>query len=71
MRLIRWMRSGSPLRRPVLARELGRRVDRVAAAEAEEDARVAHRRELHEAIDQLERRWVGDVAERVERLERT
>ena len=29
-----------PLRRPVLARELGRRVDRVAAAEAQEDARI-------------------------------
>ena len=55
--------------RPVLARELGRRVDRIAAAEAEEHSRVAHRRELHEPIHQLERRRVGDVPERVERLE--
>ena len=61
---------GLALRRPVLARELGRRVDRVAAAEAQEDARIGHRRELHEAIDELERRRVGDVAERLEGLER-
>ena len=56
-------------RRPVLARELGRGVDRVAAPEAQEDARIGHRRELHEALDELERRRVGDVAERLERLE--
>ena len=58
------------LRGPVLARELGGRVDRIAAAEAEEHARVLHRRELDEAIDELERRRIGDVAERLKGLER-
>ena len=44
-----------PLRRPVLARELGGAVDRVAAAETQEDARVRHRRQLDEPVDELER----------------
>ena len=33
-------------------------------------ARIGHRRELHEAIDELERRRIGHVPERLERLER-
>jgi hypothetical protein len=60
-----WLSPGCP----VLARELGSRVDRIAAAEAEEHARVAHRRELDESIHELERRGVCDVPERLERLE--
>ncbi len=61
---------GLALCRPVLACELGCGVDRVSASEAQEDAGIRHRRELDEPLDELERRRVGDVAERLEGLER-
>ena len=70
VRLMRWVRSGWPCSRPVLACELGRRVDRVAAAEAQEDARVRARRSSTRRSHERPAPAVGDVAEGLVRLER-
>jgi hypothetical protein len=45
--------------------ELGRRVDRVAAARAEEDARVVERRQVGETLGEVEGRAVREDAERL------
>src|SRR5204862_6049297 len=45
---------------PVATRELGGRIDGFTAARRQEDDGVADRRELHEALHELER-WTGRV----------
>ena len=49
----------------VAPRQLGGRVDGVAAARAEEDARVVERRQVGEALGEIERRAIGEDAERL------
>jgi hypothetical protein len=61
---------GAALEGPVLARELAGGVDRVAAAEAQEELRILHGSEGGDAIGELERRRVREVAERLVGLER-
>ena len=56
--------------RPVAPDDLGRRVDRLAAARAEEDRGVGDRRQLGHALGEAEGRLVRVVAEDVVRRER-
>ena len=56
---------GRPDRGEVAPGELGGRVDGVAPAGAEEDPRVVERRQVGEALGEIERRAVGEHAERL------
>jgi hypothetical protein len=56
---------GRPDRGEVAARQLGRRIDGVAAARAEEDARVVERRQVGQALGEIEGGAIGEDAERL------
>ena len=62
---MRCVRSGVPIGGEVAPGELGRRVDGVAAAGAEEDARIVERRQVGEALGEIEGRAIGEDAERL------
>ena len=70
MRLIRWMRSGWPCAAQYWRASLAAVSIASPPPRQRKTRGSVHRRELDEAIDELERRRIGDVAERLEGLER-